>query len=108
VSVTVAILLLGLGLFVGDQRGADHVTRDEALGRGVPIHALTPGAIIDGLAAGSASAYIQLGLLALILTPVARVVVTTILFWRQRDWPFVLFSGVVLMILVLGLLGIGA
>jgi uncharacterized membrane protein len=108
VSVTVAILLLGLGLFVVDQLGADHITRDAAMGRGVPIQALTPGAIIDGLAAGNPASVIQLGLLALILTPIARVAVTTILFWRQGDRPFILFSGIVLMILVLGLLGIGA
>ena len=40
------------------------------------------------------------GLLVLLLTPVARVVVSVMGYLRDRDWPFVLYTGIVLVLLI--------
>lgn len=43
------------------------------------------------------------GLAILLLTPVARVIVTVIGYARQRDWVFVLCSAIVLVLLMASL-----
>jgi uncharacterized membrane protein len=107
VIAAAALVLLGLVLnFTGSDR--DRASLDTALGRQGSIHALHPAGIVAGLRDGEASAFIQTGLLVLILTPIARVALTFVLFQRRRDWPFVALSGVVLIVLILGLFGIGA
>jgi uncharacterized membrane protein len=40
------------------------------------------------------------GLLILLLTPVARVVVSVVGYLRERDWPFVFYTGIVLVLLI--------
>lgn len=40
------------------------------------------------------------GLLVLLLTPVARVVVSVVGYLRDRDWPFVFYTGIVLALLI--------
>ncbi len=50
-------------------------------------------------------AVIQLGLLLLIATPVARVLFSIVAFWMERDRVYVLVTFVVLAILLFGLLG---
>lgn len=42
---------------------------------------------------------IQLGLLVLIATPIARVLLSIFLFWYQRDRMYVIITGVVLAVL---------
>ena len=49
-------------------------------------------------------AIVQLGLLLLIATPVARVVLTLVAFVHQRDRMFVVVTGIVLGLLVYGLM----
>ncbi len=46
---------------------------------------------------------LQLGILLLIATPVARVVFTVFAFGRQRDWAYVVITLVVLSLLLFGL-----
>jgi uncharacterized membrane protein len=48
---------------------------------------------------------IQLGLLVLIATPVARVVFSVFAFLRQRDWVYVTVTVIVLGLLSFGLFG---
>jgi uncharacterized membrane protein len=43
---------------------------------------------------------LTVGLLVLLLTPVARVVVSVVGYLRERDWPFVLYTGIVLILLI--------
>jgi hypothetical protein len=43
---------------------------------------------------------LTLGLLVLFLTPVARVVVSMAGYLRDREWPFVFYTGVVLVLLI--------
>jgi uncharacterized membrane protein len=52
-----------------------------------------------------ARAIVQLGLLLLIATPIARVVLTLVAFLLQRDWRYVVVTGIVLGLLAYGLAG---
>ena len=59
------------------------------------------------LAAGSldARAVIEIGLLLLVATPVARVALSLILFWRKADYLYVGITGAVLAILLFAVSG---
>ena len=48
---------------------------------------------------------VQLGILLLIATPVMRVVLSSYVFWRQRDWTYVFVTLLVLAGLVWSLAG---
>jgi uncharacterized membrane protein len=48
---------------------------------------------------------IQLGLLILIATPIARVAFSVVAFCLQRDWKYVVFTLIVLGLLLYSLLG---
>ena len=48
---------------------------------------------------------IQLGLLILIATPIARVAISAVAFARRRDWLYTAFAAIVLAALLFGLLG---
>lgn len=62
-----------------------------------------PG-VVAGIAQGRARAYIQLGVLIMIATPVLRVVLAIYGFARERDGIYVVISLIVLGILSYGLL----
>jgi len=64
-----------------------------------------PLTIHDALA-GHGRGIIQLGLLLLIATPIARVVMSAFAFSRQQDWLYVTVSLIVLTFLTFGLLGL--
>jgi len=61
------------------------------------------GALVEGLRLLRPQAIAQLGLLTLILTPMARVAASLALFALERDRTYVIISAIVLSILVLGL-----
>lgn len=56
-----------------------------------------------GLAAFDSQAYIALGLMLLILLPVSRVAAAAVIFFHEKDYPFVLMSLIVFCVLVLSL-----
>ncbi len=58
----------------------------------------------DGVSVAKPYAFISLGLLILILTPVMRVVVTVVAFVIERDWQYVLITGFVFCMLLLSFL----
>lgn len=66
---------------------------------------------LAGIACGashlSGPAIIQLGLLLLIATPIARVIFSAIAFARERDYLYVCFTLAVLAVLASSLLGAG-
>jgi uncharacterized membrane protein len=57
--------------------------------------------VLAGLREGRGQAVVVLGLLVLIATPVARVAVSILGFFYQRDRAFVIFTSVVLALLLL-------
>jgi uncharacterized membrane protein len=61
------------------------------------------GAIVHGVMMGDSRAIVQLGLVLLIATPVARVALTLVAFALQRDRVYVLVTAVVLTLLLYGL-----
>ncbi|HXJ95837.1 MAG TPA: DUF1634 domain-containing protein [Terriglobia bacterium] len=61
--------------------------------------------ILRDVLAGRGRGLIQLGILMLIATPVARVALSLIAFLRHRDFLYTLFTLIVLAVLVLSLLG---
>ncbi|HET6577218.1 MAG TPA: DUF1634 domain-containing protein [Gemmatimonadales bacterium] len=63
--------------------------------------------ILHAVAAMRGRAIIQLGLLLLIATPVARVAFSLVAFLRERDRAYVLITSFVLALLLVSLAGIG-
>jgi uncharacterized membrane protein len=70
---------------------------------GEPAGLRTVGGVIAGVASGDGASIIQLGVLLLIATPVARVFISVIGFARERDWMYVACSLIVLALLCFSL-----
>lgn len=62
-------------------------------------------AIVRNAVTGNGRDLIQLGLLLLIATPIARVAVSVLVFLAEKDWLYVAFTIVVLAVLIYGLAG---
>lgn len=62
-----------------------------------------PGALVDQVLSGDAAAIALLGVMLLIFTPVARVVLSLALFALAHDWLYVMVSAIVLALLAVGL-----
>jgi uncharacterized membrane protein len=108
VIISGALVLFGLILFLtGHDAGAPQ-TLDEATGKTGATYDVSLRSIIDNIADGSAMGFIELGLLALILTPTVRVAITAIYLNKNHERVLVGMALFVLVILVLGLVGIGA
>ena len=60
--------------------------------------------VAEGLAHGSARAWIAIGLMLLISLPVLRVAMTSVLFGLERDWLYVALTVLVFGLLLSGLL----
>jgi uncharacterized membrane protein len=72
--------------------------------RGEPENLRHPVGIVERALALSGRGLIQLGLLVLIATPVARVVFSAFAFSRQRDWTYVAITLLVLGVLLYSLI----
>jgi uncharacterized membrane protein len=72
---------------------------------GEPPELRSVAGIVHATAAGEARATIQLGLLLLIATPVARVAFSLVLFALQRDHVYTAVTAVVLTLLLASLAG---
>jgi uncharacterized membrane protein len=82
-----------------------HSPADYRVFHGEPSDLRTVGGIAHGAMAGQGRAIIQLGLLLLIATPVARVAFSIFGFAAGRDRLYVAFTLVVLAILLFSLIG---
>jgi uncharacterized membrane protein len=102
VSSTFIVIGILLWAFGDDSTDSTKV----ALGKDVDSVHVSPSTIYHGILDGTFTAYIQLGLLLLLLTPTLRVIITGTVFWKQRMWLLVGASVIVLAILILGLLGL--
>lgn len=98
VGLLIAMAILLAGVVATAVRGGGSVPRHASL-------AEMPG-LLRRLQPGG---FFTLGLLILLLTPAARVVALVIAFSRDRQWLFVGFSALVLVLLILcGVLGMTA
>jgi uncharacterized membrane protein len=68
--------------------------------RGEPSHLSSLGGVLHGLAQGRSECLIQLGLLMLIATPIARVALSVVAFAAERDRTYVGITLVVLAALI--------
>lgn len=105
VLLAAAVTLLG-GLMLLVHHGSAPASYSVFQGEPAQLRSLT--AIVSGAFSGEATAIVQLGLLLLIATPVARVAFTLVAFALQRDRLYVLVTTIVLALLLYGLLFGGA
>ena len=75
-------------------------------GTAMPLRSLS--GIFHAAFHGNDLGIIQLGLLLLIATPVARVIFSVVAFWWERDHLYVVISTIVLAVLCYSLFGHGA
>jgi uncharacterized membrane protein len=102
VTLAASIVLLGGILFL--MRHKTPVT-DYHIFSGEPTDLRTTSGIFADVKAFRARGLIQLGLLVLIATPVARVIFSLFAFLYQKDWKYVVFTAIVLGLLLYSLLG---
>jgi uncharacterized membrane protein len=101
VLLAAVVVLLGGILYLAHQ-GGQHP--DYHVFRGVPADLRSPTMVVRNAFAGRPDAIIQLGLLLLILTPVARVLFSIIAFLSERDYMYVGMTVIVLAVLLYSLL----
>lgn len=101
VIIAAAIVLVG-GIVFLVRHGDEPI--DYATFHGQPPAFCSVPGIISQTMTFSGRALIQLGLLALVGTPIARVVFSVYAFGRERDWLYVAITLVVLVVLLYSLL----
>ncbi|HLO86765.1 MAG TPA: DUF1634 domain-containing protein [Nostocaceae cyanobacterium] len=72
---------------------------------GTPSELRSPIGVFNAVLAGSSLGVIQFGLLLLILTPILRVVISLLTFLLQREFIYVIITGLVLASLTYSLVG---
>ena len=102
VTLAAAVVLFG-GILYLVRHG--HEVPNFATFHGEPESFKSPRAIFHGALALSARAIIQLGLLLLIATPVARVAFSAVAFAIERDYMYVVITLIVFAVLLFSLLG---
>jgi uncharacterized membrane protein len=96
------VVIAGAILYLGSHARA-HV--DYGTFRGEPAQLRSVHSILHAALAGQATGILQLGLLLLIATPVARVVFSVFAFALEGDRMYVLFTLIVLGVLLYSLFG---
>jgi uncharacterized membrane protein len=102
-GVVIAALIVFAGgvWFLAQSSGA---RKDYRTFRGVPAELSHVSQIVHGAAAWQPLAVIQLGILVLIATPVARVLFSMFGFVLERDWMYVFITAIVLALLLYSLI----
>lgn len=100
---TASLVVLVGGIVYLTRHGA--ATPDYGTFHGVPSQFRSPWQILRAAFSWQGRGIIQLGLILLVLTPVARVLFSIFIFFKQRDWLYVGVTLLVLTILVFGLVG---
>ena len=102
VILSLVVTLLGAVLYLG--REGRHVAEFRVF-RGEPWDLRSAPAVVRAAFGGHREAIIQLGVLILIATPIARVLCSLVAFALQRDLTYVVVTVIVLAVLLYGLLG---
>ena len=85
-------------------RAHGHERADFRTFRGEPVSLRHLAPLGHAILRGDAAAIIQVGVILLIATPIARVAFAAVSFARERDWMYVGVSVTVLLVLLLGVL----
>ena len=104
VMFSAAVVLWGACIYL--YRHA-HEVADYRIFRGEPSDFRTIPGVIRSAMGGHGRGWIQLGLLLLISTPIARVASSIAGFAIERDRMYVIFTTIVLAVLLYSLLGLG-
>ena len=107
IGVTISALVVFVGAFIYLIRHGGSPTNYRVF-RGEPSDLRTLRGIYHGALALHGREIIQLGLVLLIATPVARVAFSIWAFAEEHDRLYMIFTGIVLIILLYSLLGSGA
>ena len=102
VLLAAAVVLLG-GVLYLVQSGGSPASYRSFYAQRAAFTGFAP--ILEGVIHLDATAIIELGLLLLIATPVARVIFSVFAFWREKDWTYVAVTCVVLVVLLYSLSG---
>ena len=102
VLIAAAVAVLGGAVFLW-RHGGGHP--DYRVFRGEPTDLSTVTGILAGAAQLQSRAVVQLGIILLIATPIARVMLTLVAFAMRRDRMYVLITMVVLALLLFSLFG---
>jgi uncharacterized membrane protein len=100
VLLAAAVVLFGAVLLLVNHGGSPASYSEF---RGEPSELRTVTGIVRGAAAMHAAAIVQLGLVLLIATPIARVGFTLVAFVLQRDRTYVWITTLVMILLLFGL-----
>jgi len=95
VSLSAAVVFVGAVLYLRSGQGTPDYQHFHAMTDSLR----TVAGVLHGVSRFDAASMIQLGILLLIATPVARVAFCVVGFARQRDRLYVCVSGLVLLIL---------
>jgi uncharacterized membrane protein len=104
VFLSILVALIGMTLYLGR---AGRQVADFQVFRGEPLDLRGAPAIVAAALAGRREAIIQLGVVILIATPIARVLLSLVAFALQRDRTYVVVTLIVLVVLLAGLFGVG-
>jgi len=104
VLLSAAVVLSGACVYLSRHA---HEPADYRIFRGEPSEFRTIPGVIHSVLNGRGRGLIQLGLLLLIATPIARVAFSVVGFAIERDRMYVAFTLIVLAILLYSLLGSG-
>ncbi|MGA2457699.1 MAG: DUF1634 domain-containing protein [Terriglobales bacterium] len=104
VLLSAAVVFLGACVYLSHH---GHESADYRIFRGEPSEFSTIAGVIHSAVHGRGRGLIQLGLLLLIATPIARVAFSIVGFGIERDRMYVAFTLIVLAILLFSLLGSG-
>jgi uncharacterized membrane protein len=105
VLLSAAVVLCGAGIYLARHA---HEPANYRVFRGEPSDLRTISGVLHSIVHEGGRSLIQLGLLLLIATPIARVVLSIVGFTLERDRMYVAFTLIVLAVLLYSLLGSGA
>jgi uncharacterized membrane protein len=104
VLISAAVVLSGACVYLSRHA---HERADYSVFRGEPSEYRTIPGVIQSVISGRGRGLIQLGLLLLIATPIARVAFSVVGFAIEHDRMYVAFTLIVLAVLLYSLLGSG-
>ncbi len=104
VGLAALVVLIGAVLYLM-QHGAD-IAEGQTF-QGEPEHLRSPQGIVANAFSGRGRGVIQLGLLLLIATPVARVAFSVVAFAWQRDYLYISLTLFVLAVLLVSIFFVG-
>lgn len=108
VGVIVAAAVASLGGIMYLVQHGGNLQPSYAVFKSVPTKYTTIGGVLQGIKTGDSLSIMQLGVLLLIATPLARILFSIVSFIKEKDYLYVFISTIVIMIILFSIFnGIG-